>query len=209
MFKLSKEDRLRRELLRGKYPGGSHWYAVMTHWGQESQVRDQILKQSAGPDLNEVLLPELVGATSKAKSNRPTLLFSGYLFLNCRMTDELYLAVCQFPKVFQILGQAFRIPNAICDAEIQHLKGILVSLPRPKMVTRSCQGKMVEVAQGIMTGLRGRLVEVSSSTVKIETSFSFLGMESGIHVTLPQACIRLLEQPAGNSSGNPDQDLAA
>lgn len=209
MFKLSKEDRLRREMMRGKYLDGFHWYGVMTHWGQEAQVRDHILKLPETQELREVVLPELTETASGKQSKRPALLFSGYVFMNCQLNDDLYMAVCQCPKIFQILGRSFRIPTVIDDAEIQHLKGLLVTLPRPKMVTRACQGKIVKVTQGIMTGLRGRLVEVSSASVKIETSFSFLGMESGIHVTLPHQCIRLLEQPEGQSPGDPDQGVAA
>lgn len=42
MFKLCKEDRERREELRGRYPEGFRWYGLMTHWGQENRTRSEI-----------------------------------------------------------------------------------------------------------------------------------------------------------------------
>lgn len=193
MFKLNKEDRLHRDAVRGKYLVGHHWYAVMTHWGQEILVRDQIVKDLSCPQLNEVHLPELVDAGDESPKRKDNLLFSGYLFLNCQMHDDLYLAVCGYPKVFRILGPGFRIPACIPDVEIQYLKGILAILPRPEMMPRSCRGQLVEVTTGLLTGLRGRILEVGATHVKIETAFSFLGVESGIAVKLPQNCLRLIE----------------
>lgn len=190
MFKLCKEDRLRREELRGNYPQGLRWYGVMTHWGQENRVRAEVESGFLGSELAEVLLPDLVvPQKSKKKSVR---LFGGYVFLHAQMTDEFYMRVSSYPQVLQILGLGYRIPSAIDDQEMAHLRSVLEFRPAPQMVARGQVGQMVRVVSGLLRGMTGRVLQINSRHVKIETSFSFLGLESGIAVALPPSQVEFI-----------------
>ncbi len=190
MFKLSKDDRERREQMRGKYASQLHWYGVMTHWGQEDRLKRELESAFSGADLREVFVPEFVQTECPGKKTRSEKLFGGYLFVQCEMRDEIYFQICKFPQVHRILGLSYRIPSVIDDFEIAHLKRLLVFQPKPRMMQRCASGQMVKVVDGLLKGMTGQVVQVNAEHIKIETSFSFLGYDSGICVSLPHASVR-------------------
>jgi transcription antitermination factor NusG len=191
MYKLSKQEHRHREELRGRYSGEQKWYGVMTHYGQERNVRDQILDVLPG-ERDEALLPELTLARQARNGRaRGKLLFPCYVFLRCRMNDPTYIAVADCEGVVQILGLAYRIPYAIEDTEICHLRALLSSDPPPSMSQRLNIGAEAVVRQGIMEGLRGRIIEFNAQHVKLETCFSFLDSGTSIVVVVPKTDVEV------------------
>jgi transcription antitermination factor NusG len=193
MYRLSKQEHEFRERMRGKYPEGLNWYAVMMHSGRERRVRERILFDCSDRGAVEVLLPERKGGATGRQGKRtpPGLLFPCYVFLRCRMDDEIYMRISAYEDVFQVLGRAYRIPSVIDDAEIAHLKGVLMSEPRPEMMSRLNVGDQAVVIQGMMEGMRGRVLEFNARFVKLETCFSFLDNGTSIAVHVPRAHVRL------------------
>jgi len=192
MYRLSKQERDLRERMRGKYPDGFNWYAAMMHSGRERRVRERVLHDFSDRGVEEVLLPELrAGASGRpGKRTQPNLLFPCYVFFRCRMDDEIYVRISAYEDVFQILGRAYRIPSVIDEAEIAYLKGVLTSHPRPEMMSRLNVGGQAVVIQGMMEGMRGRVLEFNARFVKLETCFSFLDNGTSIAVHVPRAHVR-------------------
>lgn len=199
MFKLCKEDRLRREQMRGNYPEGSRWYGVMTHWGQENRLRGEIESSFGADVLDEVLLPDLIESTRGGKKVTRRL-FGGYVFLRCRMNDDLYMQVAGYPQVVQVLGRGYRIPMAIDDLEMERLKNLLEFRPAPQVVARAQVGQKVKVIDGLLRGTVGRVLQSNSEHVKLELSFSFLGLDSGIAVTVPHSSVQFLTSSKASDS---------
>jgi len=195
MYKLSKQEHQFREKMRGRYPSDPKWYAVMTHCGREYEVQDKILSDFPDNGLGEIFLPELKASVGgyNGKKKRPELLFSCYVFLRCRMSDEIYMMVSAHETVHSILGRAYRIPSVIEDTEMTHLKGILVSYPKPLLSPRLNIGAEAVVTKGLMEGLRGRVVEFNSHFAKLEACFSFFDNGTSIIVSVPLGQIRLGE----------------
>lgn len=196
MFKLSKADLELLERLRGQYGDAPRWYGVLTHVGRERKTREKILKDFARNGIEEVLLPELHGGPlAETKShNQPELLFTGHIFLHCRMHDDLYMQVCAYAEVMKILGRAYRIPSVIADEEMRIFKGVLETFPKPRLASPVNIGTLVQVTTGLMEGMRGKVIATSASHVKIQTEFSFLGKESGIVVSVPREQVALIER---------------
>lgn len=195
MYKLSKREREFRERTRGRYSPDPKWYALMTYYGRERQIRDRILLDFPNNGVKELLLPELEARrkTTNGKRNLPELLFSSYVFLHCRMNDRIYVTVSAYRDVFSILGRAYRIPHIIDDTEITHLKNILMCRPLPTLSPRLNVGTAAVVIRGLMEGMRGRVVEFNSRLVKLETHFSFFDNRTSIIVAVPHSDIRLAE----------------
>lgn len=198
MYKLSKQEREFRERVRGRYPPDQTWYAVMTHCGREREIGDLILFDFSDNGIEGVLLPEIKASPRRAqgKCGLPELLFSSYVFFRCKMTDDVYIRISSYDGVFQILGRAYRIPTTIEDAEMSHLKGVLATHPKPKLASRLNLGAEVVVTEGLMEGMRGRLIEIGSRYAKIETCFSFLDIGTSIVVAVPPDQIQV-EHSAG------------
>jgi transcription antitermination factor NusG len=201
MYKLSKADREFIETHRGQYDSAVRWYAVMTHWGRERKIRDQVQRDFGAAGVQELLLPELTGEDSDAGGKRGELLFGGHLFLRCQMSDDIYMGLANHPWVFKVFGRAFRIPDVIGDHEMDIFKRVLVSVPRPCLVTRSLIGTTATVSEGLMAGLQGRVVGVSSKFVKLETRFSFQDHTSSVVVSVPQEHVILDSSNMSDAAG--------
>lgn len=193
MHLLNKREREWRDRMRGRYSGETKWYAVMVHAGFERKVSDRVMLDFADKGVDRVLLPELSGdrRVRSRNANAPVLLFPSYLFLHCRMNDDAYMVISEYREVFSILGRAYRIPTVIDDEEMQHLMGVLASVPRPYVARRMDVGRRAVVTDGLMEGLSGRILECNANFVKLETRFSFYEEDKSIVVSVPREKIRL------------------
>ena len=192
MYKLGKQERLFREANRGKYPESARWYALMVYGGKERQVRDWLDGEQALQGLDEILLPEVVEPVKRGAPGKPVrLLFTSYAFIRCQMTDEVYATIVDHRYIFQILGHSFRIPTPLRDEEINRLKAILGSGGEPEVTASVGTGDQVLVVNGAMAGVRGRIVEVRSKDVRVETDFSFLDAGASVSVVVPKSQIEI------------------
>ncbi|OPZ22778.1 MAG: hypothetical protein BWZ10_00255 [candidate division BRC1 bacterium ADurb.BinA364] len=194
MYTLSKKE---LEILRerqGRYDPDTRWYAAMAHAGKERKLREWIAVEAECAPVQEILVPEiqepLKRRAGRATKKNSRLLFPCYVFFQCKMSDDLYFSLVNCDLTIQILGNAFRIPIAIPDEEIDRLKGVLKSGGAPKLVEKTDIGDWVVIMEGPMKGTRGRVAESAKKFVKIEVDFSFLNSGSCILVQAPRDIIR-------------------
>lgn len=185
MYKLAKRDRKFIETWRGVYLPEPRWYAAMTRFGAERAVCRSMSDRFGDGGLAETFVPEIAAGDD--------LLFPCYVFAQCRMNDDIYMGWTECDGVVSVLGRAWRIPTPLDDREIKHLKAILMAPERPRMAIEMRVGAHVEVTDGIMQGLRGRILETSATQIKLETRFSFLDNMTAIVVTVPKNQIRSIE----------------
>ena len=191
VYKLSRRELEERSEQRGQYAEEARWYGVMAHVGRERRVRDELARLEAKGVVEEVLLPEMQGALGVCPAGgERELLFPSYLFVNCRMTDSIYMRVCELGGVVKIVGRAWRIPTAIDEVEIDHLRGVLNACERPRLVCKLSAGQRVVIRGGLMDGLRGRVVGGNARNVKVEVGFSFLDSGRAVRVTVPREAVR-------------------
>lgn len=185
MYKLAKRDRQFIEQWRGVYPAEMRWYAAMTRFGTERAVCRTMLSRFGGNGIAETMLPEV---------SPRELLFPCYVFIRCRMSDPIYMEWAACDGVVSVLGRAWRIPTALEDREIQHLRAILAGPERPEAIVPCRVGRPVVVTCGILQGLRGRILETSTTHYKIETQFSFLNNMTAITVAVPRDDVRAVDE---------------
>ena len=164
----------------------------MVHAGRERHVRDWLEDESALQGINETILPEVTGSNDQTSSaSHSLLLFSSYVFIRCQLTDDIYAKVTEHRYVFQILGHSYRIPTPLQDDEITHLKAILGSDSSPRVTPRVGKGDEVEVVEGAMKGVRGRILELRSRDVRIEVDFTFLDLGATVSIVVPTSQIKV------------------
>lgn len=152
----------------------------------------------------EILLPIVrlgIASSDQRSKTTPQFLFPSYLFLRCAMNDEIYTRVCEYPQVYQILGRAYRIPTPLEDEEILHLRGMLESDCQPELIEKINIGETVEIVEGLMAGMKGRILAFNSSTVRIEAFFSFLDMGTSVAVTVARSDVQILDEFSLEFSG--------
>ena len=186
MFKMTKAERREFDELRGNYSASAAWYAALVHWGQERAVGRRIADIIAHVSGQEVLLPIIALADASADDDTREMLFGGYVFFRCRMDDPTYLSIAEHRSVFSILGKGFRIPSTITEKEMRSFKSVLAMVPKAECLRLTGRGTQVLVVAGLLKGMRGRILEASSTQLKLETTFSFLSAESGVCVTVPR-----------------------
>jgi len=78
-----------------------------------------------------VLLPVLRPDAPAVNGRRAEgkFLFNGYLFVRCRMSDEIYMNIKVYKGVVMILGKAYRVPLVLEDWEMATLKALLACDP--------------------------------------------------------------------------------
>lgn len=187
MYKLAKRDREFIDTWRGIYSPEIKWYAAMTRFGTERAIRRSMSDRFGGDGMDEAFLPEI------ASGSESDLLFPCYVFVHCRMSDEIYMEWVECDGVVSVLGRAWRIPTILDDREIGHLKAILSAPQRPEATVPARVGAYVEVTDGLMRGLRGRIVETGVTQVKLETRFSFLNAMTAIVVSVSREHVRPAE----------------
>jgi len=212
MYKLGSKELELRQSWRGAYADGLHWYAIMVHTGREIRVRQFILEEvvdslapSQANPIAEVFLPIVQQQPSMSplrnrQQPEKAFLFRSYLFLQCAMNDAIYTPICDHQFVYQILGRGYRIPSILEDEEIENLKKILRSDSRPELVSRRNIGSMVEITEGLMAGIRGRVVTANAREVKLEVGFSFLDGATGVVVSVPRINVKILERSSQPSA---------
>lgn len=197
MYKLDKTELTLRQEARGHYPEMPCWYVVMVHHGREERVQNGINEDLSTLGVSETFLPILqYSLNPKLQQSKASteFLFRSYLFLRCVMTDEIYMSVCDHPLVYQILGQGYRIPTALDDAEIDHLRQILIVDCKPVVAPRLNVGASARIVEGLMAGMEGRIVASNAKTVKLEVSFSFLDMGTSVVVVVPRSDLQIEEK---------------
>jgi transcription antitermination factor NusG len=196
MYKLSKRELRYRAQHRGRYYAEPHWYALFVHFGQEAHVARKLRRCFDTQHVPDILLPQVEPPPTAdwlepAAPPSGRLLFSGYVFIRCRMSDPIYLRLCEQPAVYEVLGHAFRIPAVIPDAEMALFRAALACSPhiQPRTATppaSACNpvGQTVRVTRGLLRGASGHVLSCSARHLRLQVQFSFLGRDSCLVVTV-------------------------
>lgn len=196
MYKLGRKGIEERRNVQGKYSEEIKWYCVMTHFLQEKNVGAAIQKMFSSVD---VLVPMVGNGNASPEPPKKNVagqpLFNGCIFVRCRMTEEIYMGIRTGKGVFSVLGDAFRIPQALEEREMATLKELLNFVPSPILAQWPKAGEKAVVTSGNLAGLEGRVFERHDAYPKIAFRLSFVGTESAIVVALPRAQVKI--EPAG------------
>jgi len=130
-----------------------NWYAVYTIVRHEKAVSSSLLEKDIGSYLP---LKKTISRWKDRKKKVYFPLFPGYVFVNINISEKL--SVLKIPGVVHILGISGN-PTPIPSEQIESIKTLLESdlsfVDYPYLV----EGNEIIVVNGLLQGVRGRVVE--------------------------------------------------
>ena len=166
---------------------GKKWHVVYTRSRAEKKVSNELSQKNID---NFLPLKKSLRQWKDRKKWIETPLISGYCFVH--ISRKEYDAVLQTDNVVCYIS--FESKAAIIrDEQIENLKRMLRQFDFEVEVTRENfkPGKMVEIIQGPMVGMRGELVQVRG---KNKFALRFTQINSTFTVEIPAACLSALPE---------------
>jgi len=130
-----------------------NWYAVYTIVRHEKAVNSSLVEK----DIESYLpLRKTINKWKDRKKKVYSPLFPGYMFVNIDITDKL--SVLRIPSVVNILGIS-GYPTPILSEQIESIKTLLESDLSFDDYHYLVEGREIIVVNGLLQGVRGRVVE--------------------------------------------------
>ena len=146
------------------------WYAVRTRSRHEDKVKDRLQEK-----YTDVFLPKIeVWSRRKDRKKRILIpLFSGYLFVKCELTKEIWLEILKTSGVAYLVGFSDE-PVSIPENQVETIKKILNSKSSLKLHPYVKVGDRVIVVDGPLQGAIGFYVRPNHDRGKLIVSLDLL-----------------------------------
>lgn len=165
------------------------WYVATTYSNYENKVKaaleERIRQYKMEDQFGEILIPtEQVTDTLKSGKQRvrSRTTFPGYMFVQMRMSEEVWHLVKDTPRVTGFVGN--NRPQEVQPPSIDGLrKGISdgVSKPKPKYEFR--EGDEVRVVLGAFANFSGTVQEVNADKQKLKVKVSIFGRDTPVELS--------------------------
>jgi transcriptional antiterminator NusG len=165
------------------------WYVATTYSNYENKVKaaleERIRQHKMEEHFGEILIPtEQVTDTLKSGKQRvrSRTTFPGYMFVQMRMSEEVWHLVKDTPRVTGFVGN--NRPQEVQPPSIDGLrKGISdgVSKPKPKYEFR--EGDEVRVVLGAFANFSGTVQEVNVDKQKLKVKVSIFGRDTPVELS--------------------------
>ena len=168
------------------------WYVIHTYSGFENKVKkniEQRLKHLGMIDhVSKILIPtEDIFELRKGQKQLSTRkIFPGYVMIEMEMSDDVWYAIKNTPKVTGFLGSGNR-PTPMTKEEID---GILDQMqtgrskPRPKVLFE--KGERVKIIDGPFASFTGQVDEVNVDREKLNVLVSIFGRSTPVELDFYQ-----------------------
>lgn len=158
------------------------WYIIQTYSGYENAVKLDLERRVESMGMSDfiyrVIVPEETVIEKKAdgkEKEKVKQLFPGYVFVEMIVTDESWFVVRNTPRVTGFLGSSGggTKPVPLAPDEINQilLKVGIMSKPTYDHL----MGKMVEIIEGAMKGMKGKVVDVDNDQEKVVVEIDMFG----------------------------------
>jgi transcriptional antiterminator NusG len=158
------------------------WYIIQTYSGYENAVKLDLERRVESMGMSDfiyrVIVPEETVIEKKAdgkEKEKVKQLFPGYVFVEMIVTDESWFVVRNTPRVTGFLGSSGggTKPVPLAPDEINQilLKVGIMSKPTYDHLL----GKMVEIVEGAMKGMKGKVVDVDNDQEKVVVEIDMFG----------------------------------
>ena len=173
------------------------WYALQAYAGYEQKVKRMIQEQLAlktmGDLVEEIFIPTEEVTTKKGDKVRTSEVtyYPGYIFIRCRLTDELSHVLRDVPRVSGFIGSDQAHPQPVPDAEINGIRGqIKDGIKQQELDSTYRAGQQVVVIEGPFADFNGVIDEVDPEHNKLTVLVSIFGrstpLELGFDKVRPQ-----------------------
>ena len=168
------------------------WYVIHTYSGFENKVKmniEQRLKHLGLEEhVSQILIPtEDIFELRKGQKQLSTRkIFPGYVMIEMEMTDDIWYAIKNTPKVTGFLGAGNK-PTAMTREEIDAILNQMEtgkSKPRPKVLFE--KGERVKIIDGPFASFTGQVDEINVDREKLNVLVSIFGRSTPVELDFYQ-----------------------
>lgn len=167
------------------------WYVVNTYAGQENRVKENLEKRIKTMGLEDSLFQIVVAEETEIEYKngkeiqKTHNLFSGYILVQMRMTDEAWYIVRNTPGVTGFIGSSGKgaKPFPVAQEEVDAVLSRLNKGARTLNIDYA-PGDMVDVISGTLEGNRVEVLSINMEEKTAKVSVYILGKESSVEVPL-------------------------
>ena len=171
---------------------GKSWYIIHTYSGFERKVRDSLTSRAEAfgfaDKIGQVLIPEedVMEMRAGKKVTTKRLLYPGYVLVQLEMSDELWHAVKNTPRVTGFVGGGTKPVPLTADEvnSILYRQATSAERPRPKLTFD--KGETVRIVDGPFSNFTGKVDEVNSERNTLRVLVTIFGRATPVELDFLQ-----------------------
>ena len=164
------------------------WYFIHTYSGFEQKVAESLRTRSEAfgfaDKIGQILIPteEVAEMRNGKKVTSKRMLYPGYVLIELEMSDELWHAVKNTPRVTGFLGGG-TTPVPLTNDEVNAIfnrQQIAAERPRPKLTFE--KNETVRITDGPFTNFSGKVDEVNSERNTLRVMVTIFGRSTPVEL---------------------------
>ncbi len=173
-------------------PNYKNWYIIHTYSGFENKVAESLRTRSLAfgfaDKLGQILIPteEVIELRNGKKVTSKRMLYPGYVLVEMEMSDELWHAVKNTPRVTGFVGGG----NTPVPLTADEVNGVLyrqttaAEKPRPKLTFE--KNETVRIVDGPFTNFSGKVDDVNSERNTLRVMVTIFGRSTPVELDFLQ-----------------------
>lgn len=171
------------------------WYCLRAISGKELKVKElleaEIKAGDFGDNVETVLVPteNVVVQRGNKKDIKEKVLFSGYVFVRCRLVGEVQAQLANTTNVVNFLmGRVTKKPEPLPDEQIEAMLGNVDENAEAGEVSQITfmVGEQIKVCDGPFKDFDGVIEEVSDEKKKLKVSVKIFGRKTPLELNYDQ-----------------------
>ena len=180
------------ETVLGDAESSKQWYILHTYSGFEQKVADSLRSRAEAygysDKIGQVLIPteEVVELRGGRKVTSKRLLYPGYVLVEIEMSDDLWHAVKNTPRVTGFVGGG-NSPVPLSATEVNQIlyrQASSAERPRPKLNFE--KNDMVRIIDGPFTNFSGKVDDVNSERNTLRVLVTIFGRATPVELEFLQ-----------------------
>ncbi|MCE5306953.1 MAG: transcription termination/antitermination protein NusG [Acidobacteriales bacterium] len=169
-----------------------HWYIIHTYSGFEQKVADSLRTRAQAfgysDKIGQVLIPteEVVELRGGKKVTSKRMLYPGYVLVEMEMSDDLWHAVKDTPRVTGFVGGG-TAPVPLSAQEVDQIlnrQATSADRPRPKLTFE--KNETVRIIDGPFTNFSGKVDEVNAERNTLRVLVTIFGRPTPVELDFLQ-----------------------
>lgn len=171
------------------------WYCLRAISGKELKVKELLDAEIKNGDfkgnVDQVIVPteKVVSQKGNKKEVKEKVLFSGYVFVRCKLVGEVQAQLANTTNVVNFLmGRVTKKPEPLPDDQIDAMLGNVdekIEAAEPTEVTYLV-GETIKVNDGPFKDFDGLIEEVSNEKKKLKVSVKIFGRKTPLELNFDQ-----------------------
>ena len=171
------------------------WYCLRAISGKELKVKELLDAEIKNGDFNgnvvEVLVPteKVVVQKGSKKDIKEKVLYSGYVFVRCKLVGEVQAQLANTTNVVNfLLGRVTKKPELLPDDQVAAMLGNVderIEIEDASQVTFMV-GETIKVNDGPFKDFDGLIEEVSDEKKKLKVSVKIFGRKTPLELNFDQ-----------------------